>query len=254
MGHCVYGVGRLGVCVVGFFVSATGLRRVQRTCSLNMLSKIAAGPSLVTGRNVGKIRGRHGRCISVYGVIRNSIDTRIVTASCRNVVGRNRRLTTLGPRVMIGIPYVTRNVGTIGCFSNGNVHAGYALMFSINRTLLTTGTNTACISPFIKHLSSVYRSNVTLITGVMRVCHCCKCAARMLTTSVHRATRVVRYVRINTSITAYPLSTVGNLLGRPLASSNLGGFLRSCGHIGKWAWGVLWTCLSVWLLAGVNRG
>lgn len=198
-----------------------------------MLSNIAAGPSLVTGRNVGKMRGRHERCVGVYRVISKSIDTRIVTASCRNVVGRNRRLTKLGPRVMIGIPYVRTKVGTVGCFSNGNVHAGYALIFSPKRTLLTTGTNTACISPFINHLSSVTDSKVRLIHGVIRVCSCCSCRARILTTSVHSARRVVRYIRTKTSITAYPLSTVGNLLGRPLASDNLTAFLTSCGGIGK---------------------
>lgn len=218
---------------VGFFVSATGLSRVQRTRSLKILSKMAAGPSLVTGRNVGNIRGRQERCIRVYGVMRNSIDTRIVTASCRKVIERNGRLTTLGPRVIIGMPYVTSNVGTVGRFSKRNVHAGYALIFSANRTLLTTGTKTACISPFIKHLSSVYRSKIKLITSVIQVCHFCGCPARMLTTSVHDSGRVVRYIRTNTSMTAYPLDTVGKLLGRPLASTKLGGFLRSCGGMGR---------------------
>lgn len=244
--------GCLGRGIVGFFVSATGLRRVHRTGTLNMLSNMAAGPSLVTGRNVGKIRGRRGRCVRVYGVISKSIDTRIVTAGCRKVVGRNRRLTTLGPRVMMGIPYVRSNVGTVGCFDGGKVHAGYALIFSTKRTLLTTGTKTACMSPFINELSSVYGSNMKLITRVMRLCRACSCGARILTTSVQGALRVLRYTRIKTSMMAYPLSTVGNLLGRPLASVKLRGFLTSCGGIGKW-WGTF-SHRRKELFAAVARG
>jgi transaldolase len=212
-----------------FFIDTANVQEIRDGLALGMVDGVTTNPTLIAKEN----KSFDSLIKEILRLVDGPVSLEVISLDSGGMLKEGRKLTKLGPQVVIKVPMTTEGLKATRIFAGEGIRVNQTLIFSPLQALMAAKAGAAFVSPFVGRLDDVAHDGMEIVDQIMTIYHNYGFDTEVIVASVRHPRHVLAAALMGADIATIPFKVIAQLAKHPLTDKGIDAFLEDWKRVPK---------------------